>query len=75
MTAGQLICELEKMPQDAEVRHLWDGELRTAIEHVWLARSGVVVTADHDEVCYSNEARPESAPDSNTAQCWHSPKK
>jgi len=55
MNVRQLIEELGKMPPSAEVLHLWDGVARTNIEHVWLARTGIVVTADFDEECYSEK--------------------
>lgn len=74
MTVRKLIAELEKMPPGAEVAHLWDGEPRTNIEHVWLARGGFVVTADHDQVCYSTKSRPKEAPTAQQDQYWQTPK-
>jgi hypothetical protein len=68
-----LIAALSEMPPTAEVWHLWDGEARTQIEHVWLARSGAVVTADNREVAYSTEDRPESAPTEEQDQYWKTP--
>jgi hypothetical protein len=62
MKASELIARLQEMPADAEVFHLWDGALRTAIEHVWLTRSGVVGTGDHGQVCYDTDDRPSDAP-------------
>ena len=75
MTVKQLIAALETMPPDADVTHLWDGAPRTGIEHVWLARAGFVVTSDYDEVCYDDDARPESAPTRAVERYWHSPQK
>ena len=63
MKVSELINALAQMPQDAEVLHLWDGEARTAINHVWLSRGGDVVTADSGIVCYSEETRPMFIPD------------
>jgi hypothetical protein len=73
MTAKDLIALLAKMPPDARVFHLWDGGLRTEIEHVWLARSGVVATADDGEVCYDTEDRPMDAPTSEQDRYWKTP--
>lgn len=61
MRVKELITELEKMPMDAEVLHVWDGEARTGIEFVWLAESGYVITADFGELVYSVKSRPPSA--------------
>lgn len=74
MTAAELIERLKQMPPTAEVFHLWDGCLRTAIEHVWLAHSGVVATADHDQVCYKDGDRPADAPTSKQQPYWHTPR-
>lgn len=70
MKVSQLIAALSAMPQDAEVLHLWDGEPRTAINHLWISRGGDVVTADDDQVCYSTGARPESAPTEEEDPYW-----
>lgn len=73
MTAKELIALLAKMPPDARVFHLWDGGLRTEIEHVWLARSGVVATADNNEECYDTKDRPADAPTAQESPHWSSP--
>ena len=73
MNVRQLIEELGKMPPSAEVLHLWDGVARTNIEHVWLARTGIVVTADFDEVSYMEGDRPKSVPEG--LAYWRTPKK
>lgn len=73
MKVSALIEALKLMPPDAEVFHLWDGEPRTEIEHVYLARSGIVITADHDMVCYSGENRPEDAPTYYENAYWKTP--
>lgn len=70
MKAEQLIEALKDMPQDAEVWHLWDGEARTMIEHVWLSKDGKVITADSGEVCYSTDARPIDAPTALQSPYW-----
>jgi len=61
MKVSELIEQLQKLPPDAEVWHLWDGTLRTEINYVWLARNGQVGTADWDQACYDKDERPENA--------------
>ena len=73
MKVSKLIERLQQMPLDADVFHLWDGELRTAIEHVWLSRDGVVGTADHDMVLYTGDARPIDAPTAAEDPYWSTP--
>lgn len=58
MNVKQLIEILKQMPPEAEVRCIWDGEPRSEIVHTWLARNGVVMLADSNEVVYSEESRP-----------------
>lgn len=74
MKVRNLITELEKMPQDAEVLHLWDGEARTTIEIVYLAKNGTVITADFEEICYSSASRPLDAPTREEYRYWETPK-
>jgi hypothetical protein len=74
MTVRELIERLKVMPLDADVAHLWDGEPRTNIEHVWLSRAGDVVTADNGMVVYSTEARPEDAPTADEGPYWYTPR-
>lgn len=63
MKVRELIDALAGMPPDADVYHLWDGDPRTEIVHVWLARNGTaVVTADRGETCYDEAFRPASVP-------------
>ena len=73
MLVKDLIAELQKMPQDAKVSHLWDGSARTNIEHIWLSKSGEVVTSDFDMVCYDDADRPASAPTRVEQHYWYSP--
>lgn len=63
MKVKDLIKELEKMPQDASVWHIWDGEPRTEIEMVYKAKNGDVMTISEGMPCYTDEFRPEGAPD------------
>jgi hypothetical protein len=60
MTVEQLIKQLEKMPKNAKVFHLWNGEPRTEINLVYECKSGQVITADFDQYCYSKNARPKN---------------
>ena len=71
MRVDELIKELKKLPEDAIVYHLWDGELRTEINVVYLSNSGKAVTADNEEVCYSTESRPTDAPTAEEQKYWH----
>jgi hypothetical protein len=74
MIVRKLIEALGAMPQDAEVLHLWDGAPRTGIEHVWLARSGDVMTADDEMVAYDTDARPLDAPTAEEDEYWKTPR-
>lgn len=73
MKVSKLIERLQQMPPDADVFHLWDGELRTAIEHVWLSRDGVVGTADFNQVLYTGDSRPIDAPTEQENRYWSTP--
>lgn len=73
MTAKELIALLATMPPDARVFHLWDGALRTEVEHVWLSRSGVVGTSDVGQVCYCAEDWPANAPTEEEIPYWSTP--
>lgn len=70
MDVKSLIQELQKMPQDAEVTHIWDGEPRTHIELVWLTKCGFVATSDYNELVYSDNNRPINAPTERDNKYW-----
>jgi hypothetical protein len=74
MTTRELIKKLQSMPPGAPVLHVWDGEPRTEIEHVWLSRNGDVMTAADNEVVYSTDARPTSAPTKEEDSYWCTPR-
>nr|BDD48126.1 hypothetical protein 42 [Balneolaceae bacterium] len=73
MKTKELIEKLKEMPQDAEVYHLWDGELRTGINVVYESKGGDVVTADNDMVCYTDSSRPVGAPSEAENRYWKTP--
>lgn len=70
MRVEELIEELKKMPQKAEVTHLWDGSLRTDINIVYESKNGLVVTSDFDMVCYYTKYRPINAPTEEEDAHW-----
>lgn len=70
MKAHKLAELLLSLP-DVEVKHVWDGEARTTIQHVWLANGGFIATADNDEPVYYDEDRPENAPTEAEDSYWH----
>ena len=74
MKVSELIDKLKCMNQDANVSHLWDGELRTNINLVYMGKTGECVTSDYDERAYSNSGRPLDAPDAETDRFWRTPK-
>ena len=51
MTARELIFRLSRLPDNARVYHLWDGEARTEIEFVWESKDGSIVTSDFAQHC------------------------
>ena len=75
MTVAELIVRLQAMPPDAPVFHLWDGEPRTKIEHVYLTCEGAVGTADFDEPVFSDSSRPVDAPREVEVLVWMTPQK
>ena len=74
MIVKDLIKKLKELPQDAEVFHLWDGEPRTAINVIYETKSGKVMTSDYDQYCYSSDARPKDAPNSEQDKYWKTKK-
>lgn len=61
LTVSQLITALEKLPGDAKVGYVWDGDVRSEVEYVWLSRSGMVVL-DNDCYVADPQSRPEGTP-------------
>lgn len=58
MKVKELINELKKMPQNAKVYHIWDGEPRTEINKVYFSKSGKVMTLDNNEDVYTDKHKP-----------------
>lgn len=73
MKVKELIKALQMCDENADVYHLWDGELRTEIKHVYMGKDGKCVTADDGMVAYSDEARPIDAPTSKEKRYWETP--
>ncbi len=73
MKVKQAIELLKNMDQDAELVHLWDGECRTSIEHIYMGKTGNCVTADCEMVAYSEAARPIDAPSPKEDRYWQTP--
>lgn len=63
---------LSQMPPDAELRYLWDGEARSVVRHVWMARNGDVILADQDEPVQVVDERPANAPGEEDSS-WSTP--
>jgi hypothetical protein len=73
MTVRRLISILEKMPKDADVCHLYDGEKRGSIDLVYVSKSESVITAGYGDHCYSDDARPKNAPTEKEEPFWYLP--
>lgn len=70
MNVSQLIIELQKMPQDSEVRMIWDGASRSEVDYVWRAQSGAVILCECEDMVYYDNDRPESAPSAKENPFW-----
>ena len=74
MTVARLMNELAKLPAEAEVGILYDGEVRVTVAHVYLAKvGGGVVVVGSGEVAYSDDGRPQSAPSKEEQRYWYTP--
>lgn len=71
MNVSEVIAALQKMPADAEVLMLWDGDLRSGIDVVWLARDGEVGVGPWNEPCYSEGYRPAGSPPHSTGTPYY----
>ena len=70
MKVKDAIKLLKEMDQNAELSHLWDGELRTDINFIYMGKTGICVTSDYNQVAYSDDARPKNAPCSDQYSYW-----
>lgn len=75
MKVEELIEQLKRMPQYANVGHIWDGAYRTDIEFVWLSKGGTVLTADFAQYVYNDSDRPLDAPSVKDEEYWSTPEK
>lgn len=73
MKVKDLICELKKMPPDAEMGYIWDGCSRGECNLVWLSRGGRAIICDYNEVVYDDEDRPLTAPTEKQDHFWRTP--
>lgn len=62
MKVKDVIKFLSTVDQEKEVWHVWDGQPRSKIEAMWVARNGNIISGPLDECVYSEEYRPNSAP-------------
>ena len=70
MNVRVLISALSSMPLETKVVCVWDGEPRSDIDDLWLAKDGYVVLISKNESCYSDGARPKDAPTSKERPYW-----
>lgn len=73
MTVGELISQLEKMPQDRQVRMLWDGACRSEVDVVYEAQAFHVVLAPYGESVWDDEDRPMVGPSLEEDPNWRVP--
>ena len=73
MKVSNLIEKLSSLPPEADVGYVWDGEVRSYVSHVWLARDGSVVLADYGDVLYDGDKRPADAPTESENRYWETP--
>lgn len=70
---SELIEALKRMPADAKVSHIWDGNAYTQIKFIWLGRDGEVKTSDYNQFVYGDIDRPECAPLDKDDRYWSTP--
>ncbi len=61
MKTKDLIKLLQSMPQDADVKIIYDGEPRLDASIVYESVGGDVMITDENEPCYSKENRPKKS--------------
>lgn len=70
MKVREMIAALSTMPPEAEMGVIWDGGCRSGAEYVWLAKGGMVLIADGNDVVYDDDDRPLSAPTPEQERYW-----
>ena len=70
MKIKEIIKILKTMPQNAEMGHLWDGAVRSLVDGIYLAKSGLVVGAPAEHPAYYDEDRPKGAPTAEEDDNW-----
>lgn len=70
MNVKELIEALERLPSNARVLQLFDGEPRADVNIAYKARNGCVILSDCREVCYQTEYRPLNAPSAEINKYW-----
>lgn len=70
MKVAELIEKLRELPQDVEVRYVYDGASRGDVDLAWLARGGHVCLVAFNDMVAPHD-RPASA---RTTGYWYSPK-
>ncbi|MCP3681815.1 MAG: hypothetical protein GY861_03920 [bacterium] len=73
MIVKELIEKLKEIDSEAEVYCLWDGALRSTIDHAYIGKTGACVLADEGEVAYDEAARPVDAPSVIDNPYWQTP--
>lgn len=66
MNAKELRKLLENLPDDANVKALWDGEVRSQVRHVWITRDGDIVLADQNQDVFHAADYPKDIPVTQT---------
>ena len=70
MKISEIISILNTMPQDKKLWHVCDGNARTTIDGIYLARNGEVVSFPEHERVYDEEFRPADAPGDKEDPYW-----
>lgn len=61
------------MPDDADVKCIWDGEARSSVSHVWLSNGGNVILCDVRDAVYSADNLPHGTTKEDGEIYWKSP--
>lgn len=61
MTVAELIKNLQTFPQDKQVQYVWDGDPRSIVDFVWLARNKEIVVLSGEGEYVSEDFAPDGA--------------